>query len=394
MGAAADWKPSWQRPNIFRRFSALIGRSVPVFVWLGAIAIVLVLGQARGDYLPYRGVAEPGRFTVKTPTPGRLSGLLVRELDRVEAGQIVGTLDESSLLLRLARARSELDRLQADLQREDAVYRIGRADTRNDLLDDHRRFVRDRESAELDVLEAQAGIEEDKIVRQGLAIEVARMRPLIVEAILSDSELTQLEMQHDAVAERVRQQTEIVSDRQEILRAAEARLSAFEADLDQPLRDVEQILLAPTRWSIRAQQIELESIALARTQLQLRAPAAGQVETIMSRPGQVLIAGDVLLTIVEPEPRALVAFVPATDIDKIQVGMTALVQRASAVGPVLTTRVTSLGAAARQVPPRFWVDSRIEEWALPVFLEPPTDPFALPGEALRIQLVPAPANGH
>lgn len=396
--AEHTFQPTWRRPGPLRRAARHALGTMPFLVWIGAIAGIALLLRDRTGGTEFFGLAEAGRHTVSTMSPGRLSGVTVRVRDVVAPGQVLATLDDGDLTLRLASARAELERLRAESDRQEAVYRAERdaaiATLGSDREAERRRFVRDREAAAIDMLLTKASIEEDRLRRQGLAIERDRLAPLVEQGLAAESEWTRIVTEHDALAERITRTELVLADRNAVLEAAERRIDGFESAAQNAPADVADALVAPLRWSIEAQNIAIETIALERTRLQLRAPVGGEIEEIRMVPGQVLAAGDVLLTIVAQEPRALVAFVPEHSIRKVAAGMLVHVTPASAPRHRLTTRVEAIGPATQLVPQRFWLDPRVEQWALPVYLEAPPESFARPGEALRVQFVAGSVGGN
>ncbi|WP_164158287.1 biotin/lipoyl-binding protein, partial [Sandarakinorhabdus rubra] len=74
-------------------------------------------------------VAGTVRLKRETPlsfnTPGRIAAILVREGDRVAAGQVLARLDTTSLGAAQASARAEVVRAAAELKRSEDLFRKG-----------------------------------------------------------------------------------------------------------------------------------------------------------------------------------------------------------------------------------------------------------------------------
>ncbi len=85
---------------------------------VGAAVVVagILLAVPRPLRVGGQVVLEAGsRVAVRPEVAGNLAEVLVREGDRVEAGQVVARLDRSDLLAQLAMTRSEVERARADL---------------------------------------------------------------------------------------------------------------------------------------------------------------------------------------------------------------------------------------------------------------------------------------
>ncbi len=379
--------PGRRRPSLWRRLRRRGFRAIPVLVWIAGVGLVFWLLQIRTPVMAFRGVAEVVRYAVSAPSPGLLGSLVVRERALVESGQVLARLDDSALRLRLTQARHQLARLRAELDSQE--LRLG-DDWRRQTLEwsvdratEMRRLSRDCEQALLDSLETRAKLEEARIRREGVAIELARLTPLESQGLLAESELTRLDTEQKALAKRIAELEGILAERTARTRATRERLDSFVAS--QPITTTQPVVqLEPRRWQIRIQEVELEEIALAVSQLTLRAPAAGCVEEIRIKPGERLAMGQVLLTIVDPTVQNLLAYVPDHLRATVRIGMPAWVVCAASPGTVHQTRVLALAPALREIPVWLRTDPQLAERALAVYLEPTGQ--ELPGETLQVRL--------
>jgi HlyD family secretion protein len=377
---------SARRASVLTRLRRRAFRLLPLLVWTAASGLFYVLVRHRTPAPPVKAVAETARYSVVAPLDGELAAWTVRDRETVAAGQVVGQLQDESVRLQLASATLELDRLRAELRSAESGFETTRLADRHDREVDRiaelRRLHRDVESARLDALSTRAVIEEARVRQEGIAIELARLLDLDGQGITSGSELTLQRTEHDSLQKRVAELQVVLAGHEDRVRASRERVAAFEAtaaDLE-PGHDA---LLDPFRWQIRVQEIVLEQVALAMCQMRLVAPAAGIVEEIRFRPGERVAAGEILLTVVEPRSRGIVAYVPEQLRNTIRCGTPVEVERSDAPGTVLTSRVASVSPAVVLVPMRLWTDPRIEEWALAVYLEPTGE--ELPGQRLFVR---------
>jgi len=386
MADAKAFIPGRSRPRLLTRLRRRGFRTIPLLVWCGAIAVICYLADFQRPPLQYPGMVQVTRYTVTAPSQARLVAVVVKKHELVEPNQLVGSLDGAALQLRLERARAEVSRLQAEMANEAALVKGGDESRRADRLADLRRFRRDRENANLDVLDKRAEIEADKITLVALADTLRRTAILAKEDYDSQAKLIDVRADHDALAKQIKDNEGILQERQAKLAGTESRLAEYLAL--SPTDAVQAVdAAAPLGWAVKAQQVELEEIALLRTRLSLRAPGRGRVENILAQGGELLAAGQPLLTIVDTESRDIVAYVPEHHVWGVRVGMRA--QVASLGRPqVAETTVTGIGLTVEKVPAQLWTDPRRPEWGRLVHLATPATLKELPGSGLRIRLLP------
>lgn len=375
-----------RRISLSKRLSRAARAAVPLAVWLGAIAgVVALLPHHRAAGLVH-GVVESQRATVTPAVEGRIAAVLVDRHERVRAGQVIARLSDDVVRLRLQRARLEMDRLRADLRwREvelDVTARIDNLRGRMEGEAELRRRTSELETARIDELATRADIAEIKVRAQGAKIDAERLERLEKQGIASEADLIRARTEHDALVTRAEQLEIVLTQRRQRLLAVEARLSNYvqPESADAP-RD---LALDPLRWSIKAQETELEQVALEGQCLDLLAPTDGHVEDVMLRSGQWVAAGTPVFTIVEPKPKRILAYIPEAVRHQFAADATVDIIRASQPTAPRTSTVVSISPALVLVPQRLWRDPRIEEWAWEAVLV--ADGDEAPGERLSLRL--------
>jgi multidrug resistance efflux pump len=362
-------------------------RFLPLVVWTAAAGVFCLLLRDRTPMGHVKAVAQTSRYSVIAPLEGELAAWSVQEHQTVQCGQVVGQIQNELVRLQLASARMELDRLRAELRSEEVQLEtdrhLERYDRDVDRIGELRRLYRDLEAARVDALATKAVIEESRVQQDGIGIELNRLLALDKQGITSGSELTLQKTEHDTVKKRISELEIVLAGHEDRMRAARDRIDGFRAAsvvLDDPSQDA---LLDPFRWQIRVQETLLEQAAAALAQLRLVAPATGMVEEILFRQGQRVIAGAILMTVVEPRSPAIVAYVPEQLRGTIRSGAPMEVERSDIPGVRFPSRVASISSAVVLVPMRLWTDPRVEEWALAVLLDPIGD--EVPGQKLFVR---------
>lgn len=360
-----------------------VQRFTPLAVWCSAIVVVLWLLPAAARTGGIVGLVDAPRTAVVVPVAGTLVAVAADRHQRVEAGQVVGRLSDDDLRLRLAAARCELERLRADLrEREVEVTHAGTLDDARRKLDmatELRRRTSEVEGARLDELETQAEIAEARVRLRGLAVEVDRQTTLEKQGIAADAALVRVRTDQDALEKRITELEGILVERRARVVSARHRQDEFAAveGVGLPL----DVLLEPMRWRLKAQETEIERIALDGRKLDLVAPVAGSVEAVHFTTGQWVASGATLLTIVDSEARRVVAYVPEAVRARVPVASSVHVVRDAVPGrrPAV---VLSMSPAVVLMPQRLWRDPRQEEWAWEIVLASGGD--EAPGERVRV----------
>jgi HlyD family secretion protein len=370
-----------------RRLVRQAGRTVPIVVWIGVLGVALwlferqrVVGSNRAS-----AYAVETLFTVASQSPGHLATLAVGLHRPVAAGEILASLDGRGVELRLAGARAELERLRAELKRQQLLQLQGDVERTAARTADLRRFASEREQAHLDVLSLQASQEENRIRLLGLELELTRQVELQRQGLASGSRFDDVKTGRDALHKRIAEHERMLAELRQRHEQAGVRYEQFarEASGPDPAADP---LFAPYRYAIEAQQVALEEVALLRTSLALRAPAAGIVDEILVRPGEFVAAGQPVLKLVEPRPSEIVAWVDEVGHQGVHVGSKAMLERAadrSRFEAVVVRKANRM----QPVPARATGDPNLIAYGLPIHLACPAEVTAVPGEAFTVRFL-------
>ncbi len=319
---------------------------------LAIAAVVVVLGL--GGFAVWRFVLAPpalppgvlavsGRIegddsAVAAKTSGRIREITVREGDRVEAGQVIAVLDDEQIrareqqamaAVRQAEARVRLaqhqiavleeslrqSRLGVDQSRADAEGRVNEADGK-------------LAAAEAQLAQAEASYAQAKWDREA-------MTRLFKKELVAEQEAQRAQRNEEA-------QAAIVAAQKRQVEAARGALTAAKANLVNPAIRSSQVVavqgqILQAQADIAAAQAEaeraraqLEEARANRKDLSVIAPFNGTVATRTAEPGEVVMAGTAIITLVNLAEVYLRAFVPEGQIGHVRVGQPARVYLDSA----------------------------------------------------------------
>jgi HlyD family secretion protein len=319
---------------------------------IGAVLLLVALASAglvgwrfffATPGLPPSIIATSGRIegddaAVSAKTSGRIREITVREGDLVPAGRLLAVLDDDQVRAREQQAEAGVR--QAEARSRVAQYQIA---VLNELLKQN-----------------ELGIEQARADAQGRVSE-AEGRLAAAEAQLAQAEAAYAQARWDRdafarlyerglVAEQQAKQAEnteraqaaVVGAARRQVEAARGSLTAAQANLTNPaIRSSQaaavqgQILqaqadIAAAQADAERARAQLEEARANRQDLQVLAPFAGTVATRTAEPGEVVVAGTPIVTLVNLGEVYLRAFVPEGVIGRVRIGQPARVYLDSA----------------------------------------------------------------
>lgn len=357
--------------------------SVPLIVWaLAAIsAVTLYVHQEQGPVVT--GIAAEVSYSVAPLTTGRLHSLEVSLHQDVSSGQIVASLDDEALMLRLQEAKAELQRLRFDLEREGALWLLDSAGQQNDQQDDLRRFALDVENSHIAYLEGRASLAENQIQLQQLELTLGRVAELHASELTTLASLQEDSLAYEALRARVAEQRPWVEKLEQRYRVADARYREFRSEKAIELPET-TLLLKPLEYAVKVQAARIEQVNLAISNLMLRAPVNGRIAAIYRRPSEVVAGGETVVTILEPRASEVVAYVPEAKMLAIEPGQSVRLRRRADRSQVFRAQVAAVGQRLEQLPARLEPAAVIPSWGLAVHISLPASAQARPGEAFEV----------
>jgi HlyD family secretion protein len=336
------------------------------------IGLLLVLGVAglalwrfvlappalRANVIAVSGRIEGDDSAVAAKTTGRIRELTVREGDRVEAGQVLATLDDEQI-----RAREQ----QAEAAVRQAEARARVAQHQLSVLNEQLR-------------QSQLGVDQARVDAQGRVSE-AEGRLAAAEAQLAQAEAAHAQAKWDREAFARLYQRELVSEQQakqaennemaqaavvvasrRQVEAARGSLTAAQANLVNPAIRTAQVAavqgqilqaqadIAAAQADAERARAQLEEARANRKDLDVIAPFSGTVATRTAEPGEVVMAGTPIVTLVNLAEVYLRAFVPEGDIGKVRLGQSARVYLDSAPATPIEAAVSRVDPEASFTP--------------------------------------------
>jgi len=285
-------------------------------------SIVVVSGRIEGD-----------DSAVASKTTGRILEVRVREGDSVNAGDTIAILDDAQIRAREDQARDALSEAIAKgaaAQEQIAVLeeqlQQSRLQVGQSKLDAEGHVAQ----AEADLATAQAELAQQQAAYQIAAFDRDAYTRLAKSGAVSERQGLQASTTAD-------QQAAAVAASKRRVEASQGALTTAQASLSNP--GIRESQVASDRRQIAQQEAEVASAAALtqqaraelaeagdnRKDLTIRAPFSGTVVTRAAEPGEVVVAGTAIITLLDLSKVYLRGFVPEGQIGKVKVGQSARV---------------------------------------------------------------------
>jgi HlyD family secretion protein len=347
---------------------------VSVIVLIGAAILIWKLFFA-APRIPDSIVAVSGRIegddsAVASKTTGRILEVRVREGDSVNAGDTIATLDDAQVRAREDQARDALS--EADAKAAAAEEQI--AVLEEQLQQSRLQVGQSRLDTEGHVGQAQADLAtaQSELAQQQAAYQIAAFDKDAYTRLAKSGAVSERQgLQASTTAD---QQAAVVAASKRRVEASQGALTTAEASLSNPGIRESQVAatrrqiaqqdaeVASARAQTRQAQAELAEAEDNRKDLTIRAPFSGTVVTRAAEPGEVVVAGTAVITLLDLSKVYLRGFVPEGQIGKVKVGQSARVYLDSSSQKPIYAYVSRIDPQATFTPENtYFRDDRVKQ---------------------------------
>ena len=322
-------------------------------------SIVVVSGRIEGD-----------DSAVASKTTGRILEVRVREGDSVNAGDTIATLDDAQVRAREDQARDALS--EADAKAAAAEEQI--AVLEEQLQQSRLQVGQSKLDTEGHVGQAQADLAtaQSELAQQQAAYQIAAFDKDAYTRLAKSGAVSERQgLQASTTAD---QQAAVVAASKRRVEASQGALTTAEASLSNPGIRESQVAatrrqiaqqdaeVASARAQTRQAQAELAEAEDNRKDLTIRAPFSGTVVTRAAEPGEVVVAGTAVITLLDLSKVYLRGFVPEGQIGKVKVGQSARVYLDSSSQKPIYAYVSRIDPQATFTPENtYFRDDRVKQ---------------------------------
>jgi len=310
-----------------------------------AVLLLTLLGGTSAWWFFFRGPSTPeeiievsGRIesddaVVAAKTSGRIREITVREGDHVKSGQVIAVIDDDQVNARVDQARSEVERAEARLQyaRQQVSVLLAQLEQSRLSVNQARVDADGRVSqAHAYVAAAEASLARAEADYKQAKADAERFTTLAENGDAPAREGEQARTAaaaHAAVVQAARKQVEAARG---ALTTAKAYLdnpairAAQSLSIEQQIRQAQSDILS-AEAEVARNRAKLQEAEANRSDLQIVAPFDGIVATRSAEPGEVVISGTSIMTILNPGQVYLRAFIPEGEIGRVRTGQPARV---------------------------------------------------------------------
>ncbi|WP_348263693.1 HlyD family efflux transporter periplasmic adaptor subunit [Telmatobacter sp. DSM 110680] len=307
---------------------------------VGVIATVVIAAiwlvfawQAHLARFDYSGTVETREIQIGSKIGGRVVAVPVEEGQIVKAGSTLVLFECDELKAQRAQAAASLEQAQADLDKmqrgnrpEEIVQAEATARAQQAALESARNGPRRQE-----IDQAQADYSAASADAKNAEIFFERMQKLVATDTISRQQFDDAREKRDSAAQRAesaRQHLALLQagTRVEDLHAAEARFNQADAAAVLARKGFRKEDINAARGRLAEAQGRVAELDARLREAELTAPSDAVVEVVSVRPGDLVPAGRIVITLLEASQLWVKVYVPETDLAHVRVGQHATVR--------------------------------------------------------------------
>lgn len=259
------------------------------------------------------GTVEARDIRVGSKIAGRIDKVLVREGDRVTAGQVLITFDDKELRASLQQSRAAAEKAVRGYRPEEIAEARAAVEQAKADYELHRNGYRKE-----DIDAAEADVERAKAEEVRTRLDFERYDALAKKDLVSKQQRDTAEANWKVALAQLESAQHKLTELKRGFRAEE--IAAAEARYKQALATLEKY-----EHGNRREDIEAAKAALAYDQARYRerevvAPSIAFVEVLDVRPGDLVAPNTPVATLLEPDQIYVRIYIPETEIGLVQVG--------------------------------------------------------------------------
>jgi len=266
---------------------------------VGSLIWYLVTARTSGD-LHLIGTVDANEIEVSSKIPGRIQTLTVEEGQDVQAGDLIAVIESQDLAAAHKAAVATVESQQAKLHETMETERQTKGETTSQTVSAEAQV----RAAKAALEQAQANLEHQKADTQRT---VALAKQGVMSAQASEQSIANLKA-YEAAVETAKQN----------VAAAEASLQQARAHELQAA--VAARTVASTREQVQNARALSEQAAVELGYSKVYAPVAGKVNVRAARQGEVVAAGEPIVTIMDLSQTWVYAPLPETQADVVKLG--------------------------------------------------------------------------
>ena len=300
---------------------------------LAAVIWAVSAWVAHRSRYEYSGTVETREIQIGSRIGGRVTEVPVEEGQMVKSGSLLVRFECDEVKAQRAQAEAALEQAQADLDKmmrgnrpEEIAQAEATAQAQKAAFAEARNGPRRQE-----IEQAQADYKAASADATNAKVFYERMEKLVAADTISRQQFDDARDKRDAAvqrAESARQRLELLQagTRAENLDAAEAKFKQAEAAAVLARRGFRKEDIDSARGRLAQAQGKVAELDARLREAELTAPADAVVEVVSARPGDLVPAGRIVITMLEASQLWVKVYVPETDLAHVHIGQKATVR--------------------------------------------------------------------
>ena len=375
-------------PKRFRKGNLRL-HLVPILVWLSALAGVIAIFAHKTQSFEVRGLVQGQKYRISPTCTGRIEDVKVELFDKIKKGQVVAVLnrvpEDMNIQGQINTIAAEVQHLMAQLVPTQEQLLTEQSEREVEKAAELRNFNRDIEQARLEILELKTSIATDRVTLQDLEMELQIAKDLFEKQAIAKYELQKAQAAYNITNEKIKETKQQLFQAQQILeKSQQRRLQFLEKQQINPSIDS---ALEVIHKDIRVQEEMMAELLELQKPLELTSPADGIVSEIHSSVGDVIRAGDDILTITADKADNILAYATQQQVDQINNGDKKVQLRTNGMPiKIAESKIVNIGPIVQDVNEiRLRTSPDRQQWGRPVIIEAPANLQLVPGEIVSIK---------
>lgn len=323
---------------------------------IAVIWTVSALVAHRNRY-EYSGTVESREIQIGSKVGGRVTAVPVEEGQVVKAGMVLVRFECDELKAQRAQAEAARLQAQADVDKmvhgnrpEEVVQAEATAKAQRAVYEEARNGPRQQE-----IEQARADFRAASADSTNAQVFYGRMEKLVAADTISRQQFDDARDKRDAAAQRAesaRQRMALLEagTRTEDVSAAEAKFKQAEAAAALARKGFRKEDVEAARGRMAEAQGRVAELDARLREAELTAPADAVVEVVSVRPGDLVQAGRIVITMLEASQLWVKVYVPETDLAHVHLGQQATVRVDSFGSETFSGHVGQIASQAEFLP--------------------------------------------
>jgi len=289
------------------------------------------------------GTVEAHDVRVGSKIAGRIDKVLVREGDRVEAGQVLITFDDKELRASLEQSRASAEKSVRGSRPEDiAEARAAAAQAKADY-EMHKNGYRQE-----DIDAANAEVQRARADEARTHLDFDRYESLAKKDLVSKQQRDTAEANWKVALAQLDSAQHKLTELQRGFRPEE--IAGSEARYQQALATLEKYEHGNRREDVESAKAALAYDEARYRERQVVAPNTAFVEVLDVRPGDLVAPNTPVATLLEPDQIYVRIYIPETELGRVRVGQNAEIRVDSFPGKIFAGVVEQINQQAEFLP--------------------------------------------